>query len=177
MGFREAWGAVAAQRMGEPVLVGVLVGGKGAGARATRKAAVSAVVGQLASTVGGVVGDIVEGTAEGAIGRLREKGGSQPPPPRQATVIPLKDFAYLALSATKLGLFRYEAEHWKQKDKIKEPMFIINRTNDMALQLDKKKLFYCKVTLIIPGYLPTPLITYRLAWKDVTKMAQELNKR
>jgi hypothetical protein len=136
---------------------------------------VSAGISQVAGAVGGTIGDVVSDVVVDAVQKRREEAHerSQPPAP-QAAIIPLKGFGYLALGTTKLGLFHFDGA--QRKEAISGNIFIVNRTNGMSLQLGRRGLFYGKLTLTIPGYLPTRLIAPSRFWKDLSTMAQELSK-
>ena len=170
MGAKDTWKAVASQRMGEPVLFGVWIGRKGAAARQMR----SSAFGQIAGAVGGAVGELVADAIDG-IAQGRKQAGPQAPTP-QPILIPIKDFAYLAVSRTRLGLFHFDRESWRAKHAVKEPIFIYQRVRGMALQLQEKGFPWGKLTLWIPGYLPTPIISPRSFWNDLTAMSQELSR-
>jgi hypothetical protein len=176
MGAKDVWNAVASQRMGDPVLLGVLIGRKGAMAKQLR----SGMVGQVAGAVGGVVGDVVENVAEQVVDKLGERTGKggQKLPTRQATLLPIKDFAYLAMSNNKLGLFQFDRQALRAKNALKETIFIVNRTGVISLRQDKKGWLWKKFTLTVPGYLPTPIIVSGRPrfWKTLAAIAQEVNK-
>jgi hypothetical protein len=171
MGAKAVWQAVAAERMGEPVLAGAWVGRKGVIA----KGVPGALVGQLAGTVGGVVGEIVEGAVSESV-KMQKEHGDTPSPTRPATLIPIPDYAYLAVGQTKLGLFRFDRGAFLPRHALKETIFIIPRTPDMALHLNKRGIFYGKLTLLVPGYLPTPVIAPSRFWKDLTRTVQALGQ-